>query len=173
MIGRSVAMLVIWVALWGELSVANVASGLIVIAIITALFPTRRATHRVHPVGIVKFGLRLMADLVTSSWNIVLAVVRPDPDRLHAEVLDVVLTTRSHLVATIVANSISLTPGTMTVDISESGASGTDSFVLRVHVLGRVEPADFSDEILSLEQRVLAAVSPIDPAPANGREVTS
>jgi multicomponent Na+:H+ antiporter subunit E len=166
-------MLVIWVALWGELSVANVASGVIVIAIITALFPGRRATHRVHPLGAVRFGLRLMADLVISSWNIVLAVVRPDADRVHAEVLEVTLTTRSHLVASIVANSITLTPGTMTVDISDGGASGTDPFVLRVHVLGRIEPAVFTDEILSLEQRVLGAVSPIPPASASARETAS
>jgi multicomponent Na+:H+ antiporter subunit E len=166
-------MLVIWVALWGELSVANVASGVIVIAIITALFPTRNATHRVHPVGVVRFGVRLMVDLVISSWNIVLAVVRPDADRIHAEVLDVTLSTRSRLVAAIVANSITLTPGTMTVDISDGGASGTDPFVLRVHVLGRIEPAVFTDEVLSLERRVLGAVSPISPASANARESAS
>jgi multicomponent Na+:H+ antiporter subunit E len=166
-------MLVIWVALWGELSVANVASGVIVIAIITALVPGRPATHRVHPLGAVRFGLRLMADLVISSWTIVLAVVRPDADRVHAEVLEVTLTTRSHLVASIVANSITLTPGTMTVDISDGGASGTDPFVLRVHVLGRIEPAVFTDDILSLEQRVLGAVSPIPPASASARETAS
>lgn len=166
-------MLVIWVALWGELSVANVASGVIVIAIITALFPTRNATHRVHPVGTVRFGLRLMTDLVASSWNVVVAVVRPDPDRTHAEVFEVALTTRSRLVASIVANSITLTPGTMTVDISDGGVSGTDPFVLRVHVLGRIEAPVFVDEILSLEQRVLAAVSPIAPTSANAQEVVS
>jgi multicomponent Na+:H+ antiporter subunit E len=166
-------MLVIWVALWGELSVANVASGVIVIAMISALFPSRRATHRVHPMGVVRFGLRLMADLVISSWNIVLAVVRPDADRVHAEVLEVTLTTRSHLVASIVANSITLTPGTLTVDISDGGASGADPFVLRVHVLGRIEPAAFAEEILSLEERALGAVSPISPASANMRETAS
>lgn len=162
-------MMVVWIALWGELSVANVASGVIVIAIISALFPGRRATHRVRPLGVLRFGLRLMADLVVSSWNIVLAVVRPDADRVHAEVLAVELTTRSHLVAAIVANSITLTPGTMTVDISDGGTSGTDPLVLKVHVLGRVDPDAFADEIMSLEQRVLAAVSPIETGAANAQ----
>ncbi len=161
MIVRNITLLVVWVAMWGELSVANVASGVLMIAALSVLFPTgdqgARLAHRVHPLGVLRFGGRLFVDLVVSSWNVALAVVVPNADRIHTEVFDVALTTTSPLVAAIVSNSITLTPGTMTVDIVETDRG----FALRVHALGRAEPVAFREQILDLERRVVAAATPV------------
>ncbi len=162
MIVRNITLLIVWVAMWGELNVANVASGVLMIAVLNVLFPTgdrgARLAHRVHPLGVLRFGGRLFVDLVVSSWNVAVAVVVPNADRIHTEVFDVALTTTSPLVAVIVSNSITLTPGTMTVDIVETDRG----FVLRVHALGRVEPVAFREQILDLERRVVAAATPVD-----------
>jgi multicomponent Na+:H+ antiporter subunit E len=163
---RAAVLLTIWVALQGELTLGNVLGGAIVVAAIEVLFPPhRRTSHRAHPWGAARFAARLLADLVKSSWTVVVAVLRPTADRVHTEVVAVPLTTSSRLVASIVANSITLTPGTMTVDI----ASGADGYVLSVHVLGRIDHDEFVASIAALERRVLAAAEPTssgqDPRP--------
>lgn len=153
MIIRSLVLLVLWIALWGELSVANVVSGVIAIGLLTLLFPASSGHgHRLHPIGAVRLVGSVLASLVLSTWRVVLAVVRPTPDRVHAEVIEVGLGTRSPLVAAIVANSITLTPGTMTVDLDPA------TFALQVHVLGRVDHDEFRADVRALEQRVVAAV---------------
>jgi multicomponent Na+:H+ antiporter subunit E len=152
---RSLALLVVWIALWGELSVANVVSGFVTIGLLALVFPgTPGHGHRLHPVGAVRLLGSVLASLVVSTWRVVLAVVRPTPDRVHAEVIPVELGTRSPLVASIVANSITLTPGTMTVDLDPS------TFELQVHVLGKVDHDEFRAEVRVLEQRVVAALGP-------------
>lgn len=155
MIVRSLALLVVWIALWGELSVANVVSGIVTIGLLTLLFPpTTGHGHRLHPLGALRLLASVLGSLVVSTWQVVLAVVRPTPDRVHAEVIPVALGTRSPLVASIVANSITLTPGTMTVDLDSV------TFELQVHVLGRVDHDEFRADVRALEQRVVAAVGP-------------
>jgi multicomponent Na+:H+ antiporter subunit E len=152
---RALALLVVWIALWGELSVANVVSGLVTIGLLTLVFPgTSGHGHRLHPWGALRLLATVLSSLVVSSAQVVRAVVRPTPDRIHAEVIPVGLDTRSPLVAAIVANSITLTPGTMTVDLDP------DTFELQVHVLGRVDHDEFRAEVHELERRVVAAVGP-------------
>lgn len=164
MIVRGMALMVVWIALWGELSVANAVSGLLALALLAVVAPgTRRAGHRVNPLGVIRFTGRLLVDLVTSTWAVVLAVLRPTPDRVVAEVMTVPLRTRSPLVATIVANSISLTPGTLTVACDES------DFVLHVHVLGRRDRDEFVASVVALEDRVVAAFTPVAEPARGGR----
>lgn len=156
MIVRGLALMAAWLALWGEVSVANVLSGVLAIGLAALVVPgSRRAAHRVRPIGLLRFAGRLFADLVTSTWTVVVAVIRPTPDRVTAEVMTVPLRTRSTLVATIVANSISLTPGTLTV------ACDTSDFVLHVHVLGRRDLDEFVSAVAALEERVSAAFTPV------------
>jgi multicomponent Na+:H+ antiporter subunit E len=154
MIGRIVSLIIIWIALWGEISVANLVSGVVVGLVITLLFPAvSNARHRFHPIGAMRFVARLLWDLVLSSWTVVVTVLRPTQERLQTNVVSVQLTTRSALVASLVANSLTLTPGTMTVSVDE------DTFTLRVHVLGAVEEAVFIQQVRILEERLSRAVS--------------
>jgi multicomponent Na+:H+ antiporter subunit E len=160
-VGRTVALVAMWVALQGEVTVGNVVGGLVVVGCIEVLFPMgRRAEHRLHPLGAARFAAALARDLVASSWQVTVAVLRPNADRIHTEVIDVDIETRSSLVASLVANAITLTPGTMTVEIEPTPAGHR----LAVHVLGRIDPEAFRDQVRTLERRVLAAVSPVGPA---------
>jgi multicomponent Na+:H+ antiporter subunit E len=154
MTGRIGALIVTWIALWGELSVANLLSGVVVAFLIMFLFPSATdVRHRVHPVGAVKFLVLLLRDLLTSSWTVAVTVLRPTPERLVSKTVAVQLTTTSALVASLVANSLTLTPGTMTVAIDE------DTFMLKVHVLGEIDEAEFTQQVRALEQRLHHAVS--------------
>lgn len=157
MIARLIALVATWIFLWGEISVANLLTGVMVGLPIILLFPSNALHHhRLRPIGAMKFLARLVFDLFTSSWAVVVTVLRPTPDRVHAEVFEVALTTTSPLIATIVANSLTLTPGSMTVAIEDDG------FTLRVHVLGQVDTQVFIRSVFALEQRVIAAVSVVD-----------
>jgi len=156
MIARGLVLLVVWVALWGELSPANVASGVLVVLGLAVLFPGRGASsHRFRPLPALRFAAYVAVNLVTSSVAVARAVLAPTPDRVHTEVIDVELESASALVAALVANTITLTPGTMTVDIRRESRT-----VLSVHVLGRVAHDGFRRDIRRLEGLVLAAVRP-------------
>lgn len=162
MIARLIALVTTWIFLWGEISVGNLLTGVIVGLLIIFLFPSKALHHhRLRPIGSIKFLARLVFDLFTSSWAVVVTVLRPTPMRLHSEVFEVALTTTSPFVATIVANSLTLTPGSMTVAIEDDG------FTLRVHVLGQVDTQVFIRNVHALEQRVIAAVSVMDESKKN------
>jgi multisubunit Na+/H+ antiporter MnhE subunit len=98
---------------------------------------------------------RLLRDLVTSSWTVVVTVLRPTPERLATKVVAVQLATTSALIASLVANSLTLTPGTMTVGIDE------ETFTLKVHILGEIDEVEFIQQVRALEQRLSRAVTVI------------
>ncbi|MFZ9773746.1 MAG: Na+/H+ antiporter subunit E, partial [Ilumatobacteraceae bacterium] len=67
-------------------------------------------------------------------------------------VQSVALQQGSVFVGAVVANAITLTPGTMSLDLDES------TLVLSVHVLGLVDPDEFRRDVLQLENLVARAV---------------
>jgi multicomponent Na+:H+ antiporter subunit E len=153
MIRRILALTLVWVALWGDPSPANFLWGAIIAVILSVVFPERRVSGaRFHPLAVARLTGYMFFSLVTSTWSVVLAVVRPTPDRIEHGVLTVPLATRSTLVAAVVSNSITLTPGTMTLSCDP------DTFVLSVHVLGRVDPPTFVARIQHLEGMVAKAL---------------
>ena len=156
----AVALAALWVALFGEVSVANVVAGLVVGAVLVVAFPHRRApvAHRIAPWGVVRLLARLAVDLVVSSTQVAFAVLRPTPARLRTAVVRVRLASDSELVHTIVADLITLTPGTLTLDVRRDPA---DCFV---HALG-ADPDAVRASVQDLERRVLRAVIPGPAAP--------
>jgi multicomponent Na+:H+ antiporter subunit E len=160
LLGRNAVLLALWLALWGEVSVGNVATGVAMCALLWWLFPASGASHRFRPLGFLRFVGHVLWSLVTSSLAVVLAVVLRTPERIATSVITVPLVSSSPLVATLVANAISVTPGTLTLDVR--CAPGTPS-ELDVHVLGSTDAASFRASIRQLEQRVLRAFEPAEP----------
>jgi multicomponent Na+:H+ antiporter subunit E len=153
MIPRSLALLVLWIALWGELSVANVLTGIAVVALVSWMFAERtHATYQVRPLNAIRLVSFVAWGLVTSSARVVWAVLFPTPERTITSVQRVRLERGSVFVGAIVANAITLTPGTMTLELD------AETLELQVHVLGTVEPEQFQAGVLDLERRVAAAV---------------
>ena len=93
----------------------------------------------------------VLVSLVGSSARVVRAVFSSDPLRVQTSIQEVQLRRGSVLVGAVVANSITLTPGTMTLDFKE------ETMTLIVHVLGYVDPSAFEDDILRLETLVADA----------------
>lgn len=154
---RAVVLFVLWIGLWGELTVANVLSGVVTVGLVLWLFPLQhQMRHRVHPLALVAFLVKLLWALVVSSVKVALAVIAPTEARTRTQIVEVPLTTESEFVASVMANSITLTPGTMTIEVSPA------PMTLTVHVLGFGDHESFLAEMAALERQILAAFEPID-----------
>jgi multicomponent Na+:H+ antiporter subunit E len=151
------ALMAIWILLWGELSVGNLATGLVLIPLLLVITRTRRMApeHRVRPAQLIALGGYFIWALVRSTMQVVMAVLVPNERRLRSGIVAAPITTRSRLVATVVSDLITLTPGTLVVEMDE------DPFVLYVHVLGLGDVATVRADVLALEQRVLGAIAPV------------
>ncbi|MFN3257924.1 MAG: Na+/H+ antiporter subunit E [Ilumatobacter sp.] len=156
--------LVVWLALWGEISVINVASGVLVVAILAMLFGPGPRGHTLNPIALVKLLAVFVWRLVSSSVTVVAAVLSPTPARLRSGVVGVRLSQPSPLVATIVADAISLTPGTVTLetryDEGDDRESPSVPPVLYIHVLGLDDPDAIRTDVQRLERLVVSAVTP-------------
>jgi len=160
-------MLVAWLAMWGEISAVNVVSGIGVVAIVSLFF--RRAPDRsysLRPLGIIRLLAIFVWRLITSSANVVVTVLAPTPARLRSGVVGVQLSHPSPLVAAIVADAISLTPGTLTLEArypdeqSDQQPTRREPPTLFIHVLGLDDPEAVRADVRVLERLVLAAVTP-------------
>lgn len=156
----------VWVLLWGEASVGNLLAGVLLGALVVVAFPPAEDRGRgLHPVAVVRFGLWFAKALVIANLQVAAQIVRPTL-RLEQGIVAVPLRTSSPLVATFVANSITLTPGTLTVDIRpaefgveehDEGREPIGTPVLYVHCLVTGDPDEVRRDALALEERVVRA----------------
>lgn len=120
----------VWVGLWGSVTAANVLGGLAVsVALVLLLRPSPSAGPAVvSPVALLRFVLRFCADLVVSSLQVVRLALGRRVD-LRQGIVAVQVPGASDTLLTVLADAISLTPGTLTVDVDQR--SGT----LYVHAI--------------------------------------
>jgi multicomponent Na+:H+ antiporter subunit E len=156
---RSLACLtVLWVALWGDVSPGNVLAGLALAVALEVAFPSgARVNHKIKVLPAIAFGLFMLRAVVTSSLRVIVAILRPTPERAEVHIVDVPLTSTSPSVVSVTVNTISLTPGTLTID------HHADSNVITVHVLGRVDEDRFREQMLEHERHVLSFLVPTQP----------
>jgi multicomponent Na+:H+ antiporter subunit E len=143
----------VWMALWADLSWANLAGGVVVAFGVSGLVPPR------HPVG-PALGFRPLkalwllvyfaGQLVQSSAQVAWEVLTPS-SRIEPAVVSVELTTSAPAIATLVANLVSLTPGTLTLEIDE------ETSILYIHVLHLKSFESTRDLVLSFERLALKA----------------
>ena len=130
---RSPAMLlwltVVWVGLWGSVTPANVLGGLGVAAVLLVLLPlgehSRQGRLRLLP--LLRFVGFFAVELVRASAVVVWQVLKGG--RPQQAVLAVGAAGATDRLLTLVANAISLTPGTLTLEVDRERS------VLYVHAL--------------------------------------
>ncbi len=148
----SIVLILLWTALTGSFSGPNLLLGAAIAAAALVLLRGSighpRTLRRVGPVIVLAcvFGYELLASAV----RVAMIVLTPKL-RLRPAIVAVPLTVKSDLEITLLANLITLTPGTLSIDVSD------DRSVLYVHVLMLRDRAELLAGIATgFEKRILA-----------------
>jgi multicomponent Na+:H+ antiporter subunit E len=145
----------VWVALWGDISVANIVSGAALATVISLVFPLPpvRMRLRIRPLPLLWLVARFLFDVVVASaqvsWKVL--TLREPP---RNAVIEVNLRTPSDFVLTVVGELTSLVPGSVVVEARRS------SHTLFLHVLDARDEAGVErmrEATYALERRVVLA----------------
>lgn len=150
----------VWVALWEDVTPANVVSGLLVALAVTALFPNRPdpgSSARIRPVAAARLLGYFLWKLAEANAAVAWEVLTPT-NRVNEGIVAIPVRGVSGGITTIVANAISLTPGTLTIDVDVD----VDPCVLYIHVLHLRDAEEVRREVLHLEALVIRAFGPAD-----------
>jgi multicomponent Na+:H+ antiporter subunit E len=148
-------LMLVWIMLWGNISAANIASGLAVAVLITLLLPLPvvPVEGRLYPVSLACLVLVVGWHLVLSSIQVAWLAIKPGPPPASA-VLRAHLAVKSDLVLALAVNAINLTPGTMVLEIDQ------ERRLLYVHVLdvGSQRAVNrFFRQVTQMERLLIAA----------------
>lgn len=111
----------VWMLLWGNVSAANVVTGLIVALVIIVLLPLPEVPveGKLHPLSLVVLVAHVAYYLVLSSIQVAWLAVKPGPPP-QAAVLRAHLAIKSDLVLAMAVNVINLIPGSIVLEIDQS-----------------------------------------------------
>lgn len=146
----------VWVVLWGELSVWNVLTGALAGAVVCLVFPLPplRMHLRVRPLHLIWLIVRFHYDVAAASVQVVLVTLRPRMKLTNA-IVAVRLRTPSDFVLTVVGEMVSLIPGSIIVEAQRS------THTLFLHVLDVDDEAAverFRTRVLEQERRLVRAL---------------
>jgi multicomponent Na+:H+ antiporter subunit E len=146
---------VVWVALWGDVTLVTVVTGVAVAIVVCLVFPLPRLRMHLHvrPLWLGWLTVRFLADLVAASAQVVWTTLQFSRQPRNA-VIEVDLRTRSDFVLTVVAEMVSLVPGSLVVEARRS------THTLFLHVLDAKDlgGADqMREQVHALERRVVLA----------------
>ncbi len=143
----------VWAALWGSITPANVVSGLVAATVVVRLFPSPVRPTPVwvlRPLALSRFVAWFTWKLIEANLVMLWEVLTPT-DYSRPGVVAVPISPCSPGIATLIANAISLTPGTLTLDVQGNPP------VLYIHVMHIDDPADVRRDVARLEYLVVRA----------------
>ena len=152
-VARVTILVALWLLAWGEVSLANVLSGIVVAGVVLVAFPPSRRSKRqlrVHPAGTVRLLTYVIGQLVRSNVVMTRQILRRHPD-VQPGVLAHRLRDPSDEAVTVMTSIIALSPGTMTVDV--------DPTTIYVHFFRLHDIAAARHQLSRLEQVVAGAIT--------------
>ncbi len=175
MMRRLVTVLVLtafWIALWEDLSWANLVGGMAVSVFAVYLVPPSPSTQylTVRPLALIHLAGYFLVKLVEASAIVAWEVVTPR-NRIQEAVVAVPLRSGDPFMITTLANAVSLTPGTITLEARREPPT------LYIHVLHFKSVDAIRSDVRRLEElahRALVAV-PIpeaEPGPETDSTIT-
>jgi multicomponent Na+:H+ antiporter subunit E len=149
----NVLISMLWALLIGRVSVGNLTVGFILgYFALTLLYPReeeKKNSYFRKSMQVVRFALFFTKELIVSSWRVALDVIKPLP-QMRPGVIGIPLDAETDLEITMLANVISLTPGTLSLDVS------ADRRTLYIHAMYVTSPDELRREIKDgLERRLL------------------
>jgi len=151
-----VALVLLWMMLWGSVSVLTILTGVVVAILVTRAFylPPVELSRRFNPLWSIVFLGRFFGELFVASFQVAALAFTPR-GRPRSAIVRVQLRTRSDIILTLTAITISLVPGSLVVEVDRRHA------VLYVHVLGASTAEDVEaarHHTLSMERLIIAAI---------------
>ncbi len=150
----TVLLTLVWLLLVNSFSLNSLLFGLILgilIPFVTSPYwPTR--THFRNPLMIVEYLLVVLWDIVVANVVVAKLVLFRRNRDLHPNWVTVPLELRTPAAITMLAGTITMTPGTLTADLSSKGHS------LLVHCLDAPDPDAVRDEIKQRYERRLLEI---------------
>lgn len=149
-----VALVLVWMALWGSASLIVILLGILVSAAILLLFPlpTMHFRFGFHPWRSLVLIGRFLWDVLVASVHVGWLAIRPRPPA--STVARVRLASDSDLLEALTALAVSLVPGSLIIDADST------SRILTIHVLDAAtqSDADFTAQVLAQEDRIRRAL---------------
>jgi multicomponent Na+:H+ antiporter subunit E len=148
-------LVLVWILLWGTWSWANLLSGLAVALVVMLLLPLPPVVGGIHvrPLPLVRFVGHFLVDLVVSGAQVAWRALGPDGVRQGA-IVRVQLRADSDLLLTVVAETISLVPGSLVLDLDR------EERVIAIHLLHADDLEDVQRQklgVLATEERIVRA----------------
>ena len=143
----------VWLAVSGSFTIANLLLGLVVSALSLALIRghIQPDGRRLRPLKLLALIALFIKELALSAWKVAVLVASPKMP-LKPGIFAFPLTVDRDFEITLLANLITLTPGTLSVDVSE------DRKVLYVHAIDCSDPAGARRDIAGgFEKKILEA----------------
>ena len=154
----------LWVLLWGQVTFANVLGGLAV-SVAVVLFArldsgSLRPTH-FRPWWALCYLATLGWQLLVSNIRLAYEILTPG-DGTHTGIIAIPIRGGSDAVVNLVANSITLTPGTMTIDVKRHEDDQAAGATLYVHCIYSKDVESPRHDVLKLEALALRAFGTLE-----------
>ncbi len=140
-----------WAAIAGNFSLLNISVGFIfgLLAIWLVREQVGASSYFRLAIRIASLSLLFVYELILSTFKVALMVIKPKLD-FKPGIIAFPLTVKTDLEITLLANLITLTPGTLSVDVSD------DRKTLYVHAIDATEPdAIITDIATGFEKKVI------------------
>ncbi len=144
----------VWVALWGDVAVGTLLGGAAVaLGVVTAFRDDlEHLSLRVRPLAALRFVGYFAVQLLESNRVVAVEIVTP-PLHIREGIVAVALQGASPGLVTLVANAVTLTPGTLTLEVDRRD----DGYVLYVHVLHLRTVEEVRRDVRTLEYLAVRA----------------
>ncbi len=141
----SLTLVVLWFLLVNQWKLGSLVMAVILATVIplltSAWWPDRPRVKR--PFGLAAYGLLVLWDIIVANFQVARIVLFFPRDRIRSAWIPIPLDLTSPEAISLLAGTITMTPGTLTADLSADGRA------LLVHALHAPDPAAVRDEIKS------------------------
>jgi monovalent cation/proton antiporter MnhG/PhaG subunit len=145
-IPRWIGLIAVWVLLWRDLSLGSILGGA---AVAFGIELTRRSVATPVPVrlwALARFSMYYLVALARTNARVAWEVATPLRDEIDEAIVGIPLSVDSPQAALLVANAVTFTPGTLTIELSEN------PLTLYAHVLHFEGESRLRSEVSRLER---------------------
>lgn len=149
-------LVLLWVVLWGQVTWLSILTGVVVAIVVKRVFylPPADLSGRINPWYTLVFLSTFLLDVAVASFTVAYQALHPRPIP-HSSVIGVQLRTRSDLIMTLDAITMSLVPGSLIVEADRERS------ILYLHTFDTRTTDDVEAmrrKVLVVEARIVRAI---------------